>query len=70
MNWKPHTERPDRAPTSVLIASTDDEGGYFLLPELYSWNGAEFRDEDADEPPCVEVFWWISESDVLEGLPK
>lgn len=36
MSWKPHTERPDRAPQSSLIACSDDEGGYFLLPDLYT----------------------------------
>lgn len=70
MNWNPHTERPDRAPTSVLIACTDDSPGYFLLPDLYTWDGSAFRNQLTGIAPRPEVFWWIDEDEVLQGLPE
>lgn len=73
MNWRPHTERPDRAPMSALLATfdaTDCEGGYFLLPDLYNWDGTHFRKEATDGKPRPKVFWWIPESEVLQGLPE
>lgn len=69
MNWKPHTERPELAPMSCLLAALDDDGGYFLLVDLYNWDGACFRREDNDQKPGVDVFWWLPESEALQGLP-
>lgn len=69
MNWKPHTEQPGRAPQSVLIALIDEDGGYFLTTGIYLWSGDFFRDEATGVAPCHDVFWWIPESELLEGLP-
>lgn len=71
MNWRPHTERPAQVPQCCLLAAFDDEeGNCFLLGDLYYWDGARFRREDDDSAPRVEVFWWLPESEVLQGLPE
>ena len=60
MNWKPHTEHPDHAPESVLIA------GYDILAELYIWNGSNFLNEVTGFPVNPDIqFWWILESELL-----
>lgn len=69
MKWKPHTEHPDTAPKSCLIAELDEDGGYFLLGDFYTWDGSQFRNQETDKLPRPKIFWWILESDVLEGLP-
>lgn len=70
MNWRPHTVRPLRAPQSVLIAMRDDEeGAPLLMSGIYYWDGERFRHEDTGKSPRVEVFWWLPEDEVLEGVP-
>jgi hypothetical protein len=69
MNWKPHTEHPKHAPQAVLIAVADGEGGYLLLSDLHLWNGSSFVSEETGKPNTQAEFWWLSEIDVLEGLP-
>lgn len=69
MNWKPHTELPACRPQSMLIACTIDGGEPFLLPYLYIWNGVKFISEETGKPIRPAEFWWMPESEVLEGLP-
>ncbi len=68
MNWRPHTDCPDHPPLSALLAASDDEGGYYLCG-LYTWDGAYFRHEETDSVPWPVTFWWVPESEVLQGLP-
>lgn len=68
MNWKPHTEHPDHAPASVVIAAHHE--GWPYIHGLYLWNGKSFRDEETDRKPSINEFYWVLESEVLEGLPK
>lgn len=71
MNWKPHTELPDRVPQSVLIAHRcPNDGEYFLSSEIYVWSGSCFKSELTGQKLYLSEFWWIPESKVLEGLPK
>lgn len=69
-NWRPHSERPAQVPQCCLLAASDEECGFFLLGDLYYWDGSYFRREDDDSAPGVEAFWWLPESEVLQGLPK
>lgn len=72
MNWKPHTDTPAGGCQSVLVACADEDNpcGYFLLTDLYIRRGSEFLSEETDQPPDIQPFWWMPESEVLEGLPK
>lgn len=69
MNWRLHTECPDSAPETALIAILDEEAGGLFLSGLYSWNGDHFMSEETGDSPDSETFWWILEDDLLEGLP-
>ena len=69
MNWRPHTQHPEHAPQTVLIALRDEDGVFFLRTGIYLWSGDFFRDEATGIVPGPAVFWWIPESEVLQGLP-
>lgn len=72
MNWKPHTEQPE-ATQSVLIAHRClNDGEYFLSSEIHVWSAscACFKSELTGQKLHLSEFWWIPESEVLEGLPK
>lgn len=70
MNWRPHTEHPQAAPVSVMIAFRDDDGGFFLAGSLYYWDGQEFAHETSDLPPRMNEFWWATEEEALQGLTE
>lgn len=73
MGWRINTDTPDSGIESCLIAYGDDElvrGYYALTGSLYTRRGREFFSEEDDEKPRHEVFWWIPESEVLQGLPN
>ena len=67
MSWHPHTERPDNAPTTAVLADRDDDGEPFILA-IYIWDGDNWRAEDDDRAPPA-VYWWQLETDLLRGLP-
>lgn len=71
MGWRLNTDTPEDGIESVLVAYADDElqRGYALAGDLYIRRGREFLSEEEDEPPRPEVFWWMPESEVLQGLP-
>lgn len=71
MGWRLNTDTQEGGIESVLVAYADDELqlGYALTGRLYTRRGAEFLSEEEDQPPRHEVFWWIPESEVLQGLP-
>lgn len=76
IKWHPHTEHPvvENVPVSVLIAypaDSDDDGDRAVLaggPFVFS-NGI-FLDEELDDPPVMERFFWAYEEDVVAGVPK
>ncbi|MDP2830174.1 MAG: hypothetical protein Q8O37_16415 [Sulfuricellaceae bacterium] len=72
MGWRINTDTPSIGIESVLIAYGDDElvCGYALTGSLYIRRGREFLSEEEDKKPNLEVFWWLPESEVLQGLPS
>lgn len=72
MGWRINTDTSAGGIESVLVAYADDElqRGYALAGDLYIRHGAEFLSEEEDQPPRHEVFWWMPESEVLQGLPE
>ena len=77
MRWKPHSELPpfDKA-TSCLIAippaNTPEDFylGPMLLPRLYTWVDDWFFADDDDSALEYEVFFWISEEELLAEIGK
>ncbi|MFA7269865.1 MAG: hypothetical protein WC073_11015 [Sterolibacterium sp.] len=72
MNWRRNTDTPEGGIESVLVAYADDElqRGFALTGSLYTRRGSDFLSEEEDEPPRHEEFWWIPESEILQGLEK
>ena len=71
MKWRPHVEPPfEDAPVfTALIARLGDDGEYFLLASLYYWkDGGWIEEATGKAPDATRPFWWIPESEVLEGL--
>lgn len=70
MGWRKHTDCPDNIESVLIAIADDDVGGALLIPAIYIRNCAIFRDEITNLPPRYEEFWWIPESEVLQGLGK
>ena len=75
MNWRPHTEPPsDDAPVfTALIAVRDSDADpgeeFYLLEGMYMWKERQFTCESTGLTITQgRAFWWIPESEVLEGL--
>lgn len=71
MKWRPISEKPATDhPVSVLVATRDDEGEWFLRG-IYLWRGGELIDEDEMQPLLQRegaAFRWAYESEVLTDL--
>lgn len=73
MGWRLNTDTPEGGIESCLIAyggAEHDRGYAMLAGGLYIRRGPEFLSEEEDEPPRSEPFFWIPESEVLEGIEK
>lgn len=69
--WKPRAELPQFAePTNILIAwpaTAPDE--IHFLGGIYCVCGREVRHEDHNTPPPSDGWYWVTEDEVLAGLP-
>lgn len=75
LKWRPHTEKPDVFPNSIVIAipvdSDDPDDRPCLAAQLYSYTKEDgFLDQEYDERPYVEVFFWCYEQEVVAGVPN
>lgn len=71
MGWRHNTDTPESGVESCLIAYGDDELAccYALTGSLYLRRGRKFFSEEDNSPPRRDVFWWLPEREVLQGLP-
>lgn len=75
LKWRPHTEKPDVFPNSIVIAhpveSDDPDDLPCLAAQLYSYTEDEgFVDQEFDEPLRSKVFFWCYEQEVVAGVPS
>lgn len=75
--WQPHTRRPSGPEMAVIairppVEFADDADGPLLLAELYRWDERWqcWMSEGSGLKIHHAVFWWMSETDVLQGLPS
>jgi hypothetical protein len=72
MNWRPHTEQPPNDAevfTALLARLAVEDGEYYLLSSPYYWrDGGWIEEATGKAPDDARPFWWIPESEVLEGL--
>lgn len=71
LNWRTQNEKPGgRWPTALIAFPDAHEQFGHCLYGLASWDGAQWRNENTDEPIALDRYWWVPECELVETLPK
>jgi len=70
LNWQPHTVLPAKPVNAILAGEIqEDTGEYFILGNLYIFNGQHWVEEASGQPLDTDMpFFWLDEADLMATI--